>query len=162
MTKKFEPGSRGQLQNESKSAATRASSAKKPEAPGPQSKDKRRALGAEGEQRAASFLARRGYRIVGRNVRYGGVEIDLIVRRGLLVAFVEVKTRTSLRYGRPECAVDRGKQARIVRAAHAWLSEHRGFVQKVRFDVIACHAPGYASQGEWQIEHIVAAFDAGD
>lgn len=162
MTKKFEPGSGGQLQNETKLGATQASSARKPKHPGTPSKDKRRELGAEGEQRAASFLARRGYRIVGRNVRYGGVEIDLIARRGLLVAFVEVKTRTSNRYGRPESAVDGAKQARIVRAAHAWLSEHRGFVQKVRFDVIACHAPSQGSQSDWQIDHIVAAFDAGD
>ncbi|MBW2727027.1 MAG: YraN family protein, partial [Deltaproteobacteria bacterium] len=41
----------------------------------------RRALGAEGEKRAASFLLRRGYRIDARNVRYDGVEIDLIARR---------------------------------------------------------------------------------
>ena len=79
--------------------------------------DDRRALGAAGEMRAAKLLARRGYRIVERNVRVGGVEVDLIVRRGPLIAFVEVKTRRSMAFGRPELAVDAAKQARLVRAA---------------------------------------------
>ncbi|MBW2714474.1 MAG: YraN family protein, partial [Deltaproteobacteria bacterium] len=53
----------------------------------------RNELGAEGERRAADHLAARGYRIIARNVRAGGVEMDLIARRGPLVVFVEVKTR---------------------------------------------------------------------
>jgi putative endonuclease len=120
--------------------------------------DDRRALGADGEERAASFLARRGYRIEGRNVRAGGVEVDLIVRRGGLVAFVEVKTRRSGRFGAPELAVDAAKQARLVRAAGAWLSENPRRARRVRFDVVTCRPH---SSGRWQIEHWAGAFDAG-
>jgi putative endonuclease len=122
--------------------------------------DDRRALGAEGERRAAGFLARRGYRIIDRNVRVGGVEVDLIVRRGVLTAFVEVKTRRSTAFGAPELAVDAAKQARLVRAAAAWLREHPGEARRFRFDVVTCKAPADPS-GAWQIDHWPGAFDAG-
>ena len=120
--------------------------------------DDRRALGAEGEARAATFLARRGYRIVGRNVRAGGVEVDLIVQRGGLIALVEVKTRRGSRLGPPELAVDGAKQARLVRAAAAWLREHPGRARSFRFDVVTCRL---LASGRWEIVHWPGAFDAG-
>ena len=95
--------------------------------------DPRHILGAQGEARAAEFLEGEGYRIMARNVRAGGVEIDLIVRRGIWWAFVEVKTRRSQRYGRPEEAVDERKQARLVRGAGAWLADHPSRSRR-RFD----------------------------
>ncbi len=122
--------------------------------------DDRRALGAEGETRAAGFLARRGYRIVDRNVRLGGVEVDLIVRRGALVAFVEVKTRRGAAFGAPELAVDAAKQARLIRAAAAWLRERPREARRFRFDVVTCKAPSHPS-GAWRINHWPGAFDAG-
>jgi len=115
-------------------------------------------LGAEGEARAAAYLRRRGYRIVGRNVRAGGVEIDLIARRGALVAFVEVKTRRSLAQGPPELAVDAHKIARLLRGAAAWLQRRPGRVREVRFDVVACECD---RSGHWHVRHLEAAFDAG-
>jgi putative endonuclease len=125
--------------------------------------DARRALGAEGEERAARYLTRRGYRIVDRNVRAGGVEIDLIACRGTLVVFVEVKTRRSTRFGDPELAVDAAKQSRIVRGAAAWLQNHRGRAVRVRFDVIAwqVQASGQFPGSRWRVRHIEGAFDAG-
>ena len=123
--------------------------------------DESRALGAQGEARAARFLVKRGYRIVERNVRLAGVEVDLIATRGRVVAFVEVKTRRTGRFGPPEMAVDRAKQARLVRAATSWLQQRRARMREVRFDVIACMAPTGAC-GDWQIEHLPGAFDAGD
>jgi len=66
----------------------------------------RRELAAEGERLAAEHLARAGYRIVARNVRADGVEIDMVATRGELVVFVEVKTRAGRRFGAPEEAVD--------------------------------------------------------
>ncbi len=122
----------------------------------------RRMLGAEGEARAASFLMRRGYRIDARNVRYDGVEIDLIARRGALVVFVEVKTRRTDRFGAPELAVDRRKQARMIRAAGAWLSQHPGCARKIRFDVVAYSVSRAGGRDRWQVNHLVAAFHAGD
>jgi putative endonuclease len=122
--------------------------------------DDRRALGSEGEGRAAQYLARRGYRIVARNVRAGGVEIDLVATRGRLIAFVEVKTRRSSRFGQPEEAVDAAKRARLVRGAAAWLREHASRPHRVRFDVIAVHRR--EASDTWQIRHWEGAFDAGD
>ncbi len=121
--------------------------------------DGRRALGAEGEARAAAHLARRGYRIVARNVRAGGVEIDLVAVRPGLVAFVEVKTRRSRRLGAPEEAVDVRKRARLVRGAAAWLAAHRGFGPRVRFDVVSCEID---ASGRARLRHLEGAFDAGD
>ncbi|MEE8581275.1 MAG: YraN family protein [Myxococcota bacterium] len=118
----------------------------------------RRALGAEGEVRAAAYLAQRGYRIVARNVRAGGVEIDLIASRGGLIAFVEVKTRRSALLGPPELAVDEAKCARLVRGAGAWLRENPGRARRVRFDVVACEV---SPRGDWRLRHLPAAFDAG-
>jgi putative endonuclease len=116
----------------------------------------RRALGAEGEARAARHLAGRGYRIVDRNVRAAGVEIDLVARRGALFVFVEVKTRRSRAQGAPELAVDARKQGRLARGAAAWLREHPQPARRVRFDVIACEVD---ARGEWRLRHWEAAFD---
>jgi putative endonuclease len=119
--------------------------------------DPRRALGREGERRAAAHLAAAGYRILARNVRAGGVELDLVVRRGGLVAVVEVKTRRGRRHGAPEEAVDARKRARLVRGAAAWLREHGVRSRRVRFDVVTCELePG----GGWRLRHWPGAFDA--
>lgn len=126
--------------------------------------DDRRVLGTEGETRAAAYLEERGYRIRDRNIRCGGVEIDLIASRGRLVVFVEVKTRRSRRYGLPEEAVDARKRTRIVRGARHWLFDQPQRFARVRFDVICCDVtPGPdAGTPHWQLRHIEAAFDAGD
>jgi putative endonuclease len=107
-------------------------------------------------------LSRRGYRIDARNVRWDGVEIDLIARRGMVVAFVEVKTRRSNRFGAPELAVDRRKQKRMIRAATAWRAQHPGFAPRIRFDVVSVRVENTNGRDRWQIEHFVAAFDASD
>ena len=119
---------------------------------------RRLALGAAGEQRAAEHLARSGYRILARNTRSAGVEIDIVATRGDCIVFVEVKARRSAAFGGAAEAVDARKQARLVRAAHAWLDEHRPHARRVRFDVIAWEwQPGRG----WQLTHLEAAFDAG-
>jgi putative endonuclease len=120
--------------------------------------DLRRKLGREGEARAARLLERLGYRILARNVRAGGVELDLVARRGSLVAFVEVKARQGDAHGTPEEAVDARKQARLVRGARAWLREAHGpGVRRVRFDVVACVR---GADGRWTLRHWKGAFDA--
>ncbi|HKK52068.1 MAG TPA: YraN family protein [Myxococcota bacterium] len=108
-------------------------------------------LGRQGEAVAAEFLEGRGYRIVGRNVRADRVEIDLIARRGVLLVFVEVKTRRSLKMGSPAEAVDARKQRRLRRGASAWLSSRpasaRG-VRRLRFDVVTCLHEGLAGPAD--------------
>ena len=117
------------------------------------------ALGAAGEARAARYLTRRGFRILDRNHRAGGVEIDLVAARGGLIVFVEVKTRRHGAHGAPEEAVDARKRARLVRAAAAWLRESRARPRRVRFDV-AVVEPG--PDGAWRVRVLEGAFDAAD
>jgi putative endonuclease len=91
-----------------------------------------------GERIAARHYRLRGYRVLGANVRAGGNELDLIVRRGARLVFVEVKERTRDGFGGPVAAVDREKRRRVTRAAAAWLHanpQRRGL--EVAFEVVA-------------------------
>ena len=119
----------------------------------------RRALGAEGEARAAAFLAAQGYRVLARNARAGRVELDLVAARGRVLVVAEVKTRRTRSAGAPEEAVDFRKRARLVQGAAAWLAEHPGRWSRVRFDVIACEWD--AARG-WSLRHLEGAVDAND
>ena len=114
-------------------------------------------LGREGERAAAAYLERTGHRILARNARVEGVELDLVVERGGVVVFVEVKTRRGRAFGAPEEAVDARKQARILRGAAAWLRQQRRRPRRVRFDVVTCEP---APDGSFAIRQIEAAFDA--
>ena len=121
--------------------------------------DPRRALGAQGEERAARYLARRGWRIEARNIRSGGVELDIIASRAATLIFVEVKTRSGSRHGPGFLAVDEHKQARIIAGAQAWLRAHQhNRFRRVRFDVVTCRSPTWP-QSQWQIDHWPNAFD---
>jgi putative endonuclease len=99
--------------------------------------DSRPALGRAGEDAAAAFYVRKGFTVVERNWRCSAGEIDLIVRRGSLLVFCEVKTRSSVTRGLPSEAVDRRKQARLRRLAGRWLAERRPRARDLRFDVVA-------------------------
>jgi putative endonuclease len=92
----------------------------------------------EAEARAARWYRLRGWRILGTNVWAGGNEVDLIVRRGRQLRFVEVKEKRGPRYGDPHEAVNEEKQRRVTRAAETWLAarpELDGLA--VGFDVVA-------------------------
>ena len=122
------------------------------------SEDPRRARGREAEARAAAYLERQGFAIVARNVRAGGVELDLVAVRGALVAFVEVKARRGRAHGAPEEAVDAPKRARLARGAAAWLAASPRRYTRIRFDVVTCEPAGDG----WHVRHWPGAFDAGD
>ena len=80
----------------------------------------------------------RGWRILGENVWAGGNELDLIVRRGRALRFVEVKAKKSPRFGDPLEMVTVEKQRRLRRAAAAWLAAHPEAAElEARFDVVA-------------------------
>ena len=100
-----------------------------------------RELGRRGERRAAWFYRLRGYSIVARNVRFRSGEIDLIVRRAGVLAFVEVKARQSLAAGEGFESVDRAKQLQLVRLAGEYLARHphRG---DIRYDVLSLYWTG--------------------
>jgi putative endonuclease len=94
-------------------------------------------LGRSGEDLAAAWYTARGYDVVARNWRCPAGEIDLVARRGRVVVIVEVKARTSDRFGMPVEAVVAAKQARLRRLAAAWLAEGRVRGARVRFDVVS-------------------------
>ncbi len=94
-------------------------------------------LGPLGEELAARFLKRKGYKILERNYRCPFGEVDIVaLHRGTLV-FVEVKTRKSLAFGHPAEAVDLRKQRRLQRIASCYLGQRRLGDIPVRFDVVA-------------------------
>jgi putative endonuclease len=95
------------------------------------------ALGRWGEAVARELLARAGWRILERGYRLGRREIDLIARRGSLIAFVEVKTRSGVGWGTPEEAVTLRKRREIEIVARDYLMRHARDWTDVRFDVVS-------------------------
>jgi putative endonuclease len=90
------------------------------------------------ERRAAWWYRLRGYRILDRNAWAGGFELDLVARRGRVLAFVEVKSKAGDRYGDPLEMVTPVKVERVRRAAEAWLGAHPDAAGlSLRFDVAA-------------------------
>ena len=114
--------------------------------------------GALGEEVAANFLIARGYRILERNFRCKGGEVDIIARApgDKSLVFIEVKARKGLTYGVPQLAVTPFKQRQISKAALTWLSVKRLHDSNARFDVIAILLHTDAPHN---IEHIQNAFD---
>lgn len=114
-------------------------------------------LGRAGERRAALHYLLRGWRIVGRNVRDHGGEIDLIARRGHEIAFVEVKTRRESDAGEPWESVRDGQRRRIMRAAEGWLAAHPPDDRtEVRFDIVSI----VRTRWRFRVERIEGAFEA--
>lgn len=98
----------------------------------------RKRMGAVGEQLAARWYEGRGHVVLDRNWRCRDGELDLVVRDADgVIAFVEVKLRSSLAFGHPAEAVTPSKQRRIRRLAARWLAEHDAHARDVRFDVVA-------------------------
>ncbi len=96
------------------------------------------ALGRRGEDLAHRYLRGAGYMVVARNYKPGpDSEIDIVARRGELVVFVEVKTRTTAAFGSPDRAIDLEKQKHIVRAARSFVTRAGVDWARVRFDTIA-------------------------
>lgn len=108
-------------------------------------------LGEEGERLAARFLEERGYRVVARRWRGAGREIDLVVEKADVVAFVEVKTRRSP-LAPPATAVDWRKRRQVASAALVASERWRG--RAFRFDVVSVEL---RPEGP-RIEHIADAF----
>ncbi len=99
-------------------------------------------MGRRGEDLAAAWYRERGYEIVARNWRVRAGEIDLICARDAVVAFVEVKTRYSDRYGRGVEAVGLRKQQRLRGLAITWLQATGGGYDDLRFDVVEVDGAG--------------------
>lgn len=117
-----------------------------------------RNLGLWGEDVAVRHLERAGCRVLDRNWRAGRLEIDLVVRDGPVIAFVEVKTR---RPGpqHPAEAVDRRKRAHLRKAAAAWIGAHASSAREYRFDVVSVIA---GADGRGRVRHDRGAFTSDD
>jgi putative endonuclease len=94
-------------------------------------------LGQTGEELAAGYLQRAGYRILLRNYRKKCGEIDIIAEEKGTLVFIEVKTRKTETFGSPFAAITKKKQQQISRVAQDYLSRHNLFNKPARFDVIA-------------------------
>lgn len=115
----------------------------------------KQALGRWGEDAAARYLQERGYEIVARNTRTEFGELDLIARKDGQLVFVEVKARSSGRFGPPEAAVTAAKQEHLIAAAESYLQAHPAETNW-RIDVIAIQRRPHAEPEIVHFEHAVS------
>ena len=114
-----------------------------------------RTRGAALEQVAAQWLRQQGLSLVTQNHAVKGGELDLIMRDGDILVFIEVKHRTTTRYGHPLETVTYQKQQRLVRAARLYIARD-GLSSPCRFDILAITGKPPNLEFEW----VKAAFDA--
>ena len=93
-------------------------------------------FGELGERIAARWLERSGWRIIARRFRSGRRDIDLVVQRDDLIAFVEVKARSGDDFGDPVEAVNHRKQRELTKSAQTWIDRHGRAGESYRFDVV--------------------------
>ena len=114
----------------------------------------RATLGARAEQMACDHLVAQGFEIVGRNVRVGRLELDVIAQRGRLLVFCEVRSRTSDHVMTPAQSIQPDKVRRVRTAAATWLKQQPFAGAQVRFDVISV----VFDRPEGRLNHLVGAF----
>lgn len=119
---------------------------------------RRASTGWKAEQIAVRALAKKGYRIVGRNVHLPGGEIDVVAVDGRTLVFVEVKGRIGDTAGRPEDHVDEEKQRRLSRLAAIYVRRHALRGISCRFDVFTVYWP--AANSRPLTRHYQHAFQA--
>jgi putative endonuclease len=109
------------------------------------------ALGQQGEQLAAEYLQRAGFRILARNWRCAEGEIDIVAADRRTLVACEVKTRSGTRYGTPLEAVTKKKRSRLRRLAVRWVLANGVLFDEVRVDVVEVLKD---ERGDFAIEHI--------
>ena len=115
-------------------------------------------LGSFGEAKAAEYLRKKGWRVVGMNYRTRFGEIDVIAEKGRYLVFAEVKLRKDASHGSGREFVTERKQKKLILAAESYLQTHPTELQP-RFDVIEIYAPEGAS-GKVSLTHLENAFEA--
>jgi len=121
--------------------------------------DARQRLGLQGERIALAFLTSCGWSVEAHRYRLGRHDLDLIVRKGHTVAFVEVKTRRSVACGSGLEAVSRRKQRDIARVATVWLLRYGRPDDEYRFDLLSVQV---GSRGQLIVEHVANAWQLWD
>jgi putative endonuclease len=99
--------------------------------------EKTKTLGEKGEDIAAAFLKKKGYNILFRNYKCSFGEIDIIAKHKKTLSFIEVKTRSTKKYGLPQEAVTSVKQAKISRVALEFVQRYKMDNRAARFDVVS-------------------------
>lgn len=115
-------------------------------------------LGRSFEVVAARHLEARGWHVLDRNVRWRRKEVDLVVRRDEVVAFVEVKGRRGPEYGHPLTAITARKRREIESVARWWVERHGRPGLVYRFDAVAVQR---GSDGRLRVEHVEDAWRIG-
>lgn len=110
-------------------------------------------LGKKGEVLAADFLIKNGYYILKKNYRYQHCEVDIIAKKGDILAVVEVKTRASKDFGDPQQFLKPKQIQRIIKAADYFVNDHNMELE-MRFDIIAI----VLNNKEMCLEHLENAF----
>lgn len=116
-------------------------------------------FGESAEVLAEHWLRKKGYRILERNIRLPGGEVDMIVRHGDMLVFVEVKARRTDTYGGARYAIPRSKEQRMIKLAAQYLAQvspETPYAGPCRFDVILCQQKW---NGPVEIQHIENAFE---
>jgi putative endonuclease len=113
-------------------------------------------FGRWGEEIAAEFLEKKGFRILERHFIFQHAEIDLVARDGSYLVFVEVKTRSSAEYGLPEEALSERKKRYLKKAAEGYLYLNQLADQDCRFDVVTVH---FLPDGTTSLNHYINAFE---
>lgn len=93
--------------------------------------------GIQGENEAASYLVSHGYQILHRNYRTKAGELDIVAQKNATIYFIEVKTRTSERYGKPYESVTHTKQAHMKRAAQWYVLQNKIGRSKLKLSVVS-------------------------
>jgi putative endonuclease len=111
-------------------------------------------LGSEGEQLAAAHLLKNGYQILITNYTYQKGEIDIIARKGDIVAIVEVKTRSTPDFGLPQDFLKQAQIQRLVTTASHYVENFVDDDVEVRFDIVAI----IKNKAGTKLDHIEDAF----
>lgn len=110
-------------------------------------------LGKKGEQLAVDFLLKNNYDIVERNYRFEKAEVDIIAKKGDILAIIEVKTRSTANFGNPQDFVKPKQIKNLVKAVDEYVTVNDLDVE-VRFDIIAI----VKEKAGYNIEHLEDAF----
>ncbi len=117
-------------------------------------------LGGRGEDLALTFLTSLGYELVTRNYRSRGGELDLIMRDGATLVFVEVRTKTVFSHGNPLETIDYRKRRQIEKTARLYLARKKlGDEVSCRFDVVGISMGAGPAP---EIDHVINAFMTGE
>ncbi|MEH6304052.1 YraN family protein [Olivibacter sp. CPCC 100613] len=111
-------------------------------------------IGSDGEQAALQYLLQQHHYLVKQNWRYKHLEVDLIMKDGSELVFVEVKTRSGGDFGLPYEAVNWQKQRKLSQAATIYIRQHR-YEGEIRFDIVSIFVN---KEKKYNIRHIKDAF----